>query len=537
MRIKAKVFGDFYNRITNTDVPWRREMFLARIGKAPAFIFFLSGALAFFSRRSDFVDETLGKMPVIKSFIRFLSGNAELIRLSPQFDSKHVEPHSSLLENLELVYDLVVVGSGPGGSIAALRAAESGKSVLVLEAGSERKPGTVEHHSLHQTAHQFKNGGLNFIWGTRPVLFAEGETVGGGSEVNSGLYHRLEGIHRHRILGHLEFSESEWEEAELLVEREISVQYSKKKGGGEPQLGLIEGARKSGLIFKEIPRWRKYRPIEEHQSMQVTYLANAQNLGAKILGSAKVERIVPKEQHIEVIVNAGKNKNSVNGREVVLAAGTIDTPKILNRSRLTAVDFELNFHPMIRSVSLQASSINSGDLFPSWQAWTPDLKFKYGYSVSTYPYLAATLRSLGESKLFSVSDFEKMAAYFASFSLQDSKVSLKRFKHKLVPFMTWGKIDKKNLQLAAKQLKDLLESGSGIEVWPKKDVSPVTTVHLFGSIPLGRSNLIDDSGRLLRDRRIRISDGSLMPFAPWGNPQGPIMVLCELLAKRCNTDG
>jgi choline dehydrogenase-like flavoprotein len=535
MRIEEKVFGDFYNRITNTDILWRREMFVARINKAPWFIRFLSGTVAFFSCRSDFADEALVKMPVIKSFIRFLFGNAELIKLSPQFDSKYDEPNSSRLENLELIFDLVVVGSGPGGSIAALRAAESGKSVLVLEAGSKREPGTVEHHSLHQTAHQFKNGGLNFIWGTRPVLFAEGETVGGGSEVNSGLYHRLDGIHRHRILDHLEISESEWEESESLVEKEIAVQHSPE--GGEPKLGLIEGARKSGLIFKEIPRWRKYHPTEEHQSMQVTYLANAQNLGAKVLGSAKVERIVPKEQHIEVIVNADENNISVYGREVVLAAGTIDTPKILNRSGLTADDFELNFHPMIRSVSLQGSSINTGDLFPSWQAWTPDLKFKYGYSVSTYPYLAATLRSLGETKQLSVTDFEKMAAYFASFSLQDSKVSLKRFKHRLVPFMIWGKIDKKNLRLAAKQLKDLLESGSGIEVWPKKGVSPVTTVHLFGSIPLGRSNLIDGSGRLLRDRRIRISDGSLMPFAPWGNPQGPIMVLCELLAKRCKTDG
>lgn len=530
MRSKECTLTGFYDRFSNTHDVWRRAIFVERINRSPGVILAFSKIVSFFSYRWDFTDKILGKTPVAKSFIRFLSGNAELIKLSPQFENLEINTRSALLNNFEFVYDVVVVGSGPGGSIAALRAAQSGKSVLILEAGSEREPGTVEHHSLQQTAHQFKNGGLSFIWGANPVLFAEGETVGGGSEVNSGLYHRLEGIHRRRILDHLEIAESEWQELEELVEREIAVQPS--PDGDEPQLGLIAGARNLGLIFREIPRWRKYHPKEEHQSMQITYLAKSRDLGAKIIGSARVKRLVPNDHHIQIVFEVEKLERSIYGREVILSAGTIDTPKILNRSNLTSGDFELNFHPMIRSVSLQSSSINNGDLFPSWQAWTPDLKFKFGYSVSTYPYLAATLHSLGETQKFSEADFEKMAAYFASFSLQDSKVMLKRFNHKLVPFMNWGKIDKENIQLAAKQLRNLLESGSGIEVWPKRGVSPVTTVHLFGSIPLGRSSLIDGAGRLRKDRRIRISDGSVMPFAPWGNPQGPIMVLCELLSKR-----
>jgi choline dehydrogenase-like flavoprotein len=41
----------------------------------------------------------------------------------------------------EARYDAVVVGSGFGGSIAALRLAEAGKSVLVLERGRRYLPG------------------------------------------------------------------------------------------------------------------------------------------------------------------------------------------------------------------------------------------------------------------------------------------------------------------------------------------------------------------------------------------------------------
>ena len=52
-------------------------------------------------------------------------------------------------------------------------------------------PGTIEHHSLDQTTKQFKKQGLNFCYGNIPMLFTEGETYGGGSEVNSGLYFKL----------------------------------------------------------------------------------------------------------------------------------------------------------------------------------------------------------------------------------------------------------------------------------------------------------------------------------------------------------
>src|SRR5260370_19002226 len=42
---------------------------------------------------------------------------------------------------LERAYDAVIVGSGFGGSINALRVAESGKRVLVLERGGRYRPG------------------------------------------------------------------------------------------------------------------------------------------------------------------------------------------------------------------------------------------------------------------------------------------------------------------------------------------------------------------------------------------------------------
>jgi hypothetical protein len=338
-------------------------------------------------------------------------------------------------------------------------------------------------------------------------------------------------MHRTKILNSVGATEEEWVRLEELVERELSVQ--KAPISIEPELGLIAGAKRMGLVYEEIPRWRTYEPTEQHQGMQETYLNKAQQIGVQVLTCAPVRKILPKTDHIEIQINGTNSNRQIKTREVVVAAGTIETPMLLNRSRISKRRFELNFHPMIRFVSAQSSDINDGDLFPSWQAWTSDYEAKYGYSVSTYPYLAATLTSLGQRGNLDVNDYKRMAAYFASFALHDSHAYLRRFGKKLIPTIGWGTRDKEKIKHVSSQLAELLKEGEAVEIWPKQGISPITTVHLFGSIPLGRSPLVDDCGRLKKEPRIRISDGSLMPHAPWGNPQGPIMVLCELMSERC----
>lgn len=526
------IFVDFYYRYTKSQNQIKGDLFSERIHQAPIPLISASKLLGLFLGRSKIVDNVCGRTPMVKLFVRFLCGNAQLILRSPEHAP--VTPSLQDFSITDTLFDLIVIGSGPGGSIAALRGAEIGKMVLIVEAGEAYPPSSIEHHSLSQTIKQFRNGGLNFIWGTKPVLFAEGMTLGGGSEVNSGLYHRLEGHRRTEILSAVGASEEEWSELEKLVEREISVQLSPKST--TPDHGLVLGALREGLVCKEIPRWRKYEPSEEHQGMLVTYLQRAKESGAKVLVNSQVNRLTPKKNCIEVEVYdaASGTKRMFKSKEVVLAAGTLETPRILHRSKLSSSSFPLNFHPMLRAVAAQDKVINDGDLFPSWQAWDTDHQYKYGYSVSTYPYLAATLRSLGEDRDFSDNELSYMAAYFSSFALSDSKAKLRRFGDTLIPTISFGKRDNISMGKSSKHLMDLLGSGGATELWPKKGISPVTTVHLFGSMPIGRSKLINDKGRLITESRIRISDGSLMPQAPWGNPQGAIMVLCELMAKRAH---
>jgi cholesterol oxidase len=84
-------------------------------------------------------------------------------------------------------YDVVVVGSGFGGAVAALRLAEKGYRVAVLEAGRRFEP-----HQLPETSWRVRDylwaprlgcRGIQRITLLRDVLVLSGAGVGGGSLV------------------------------------------------------------------------------------------------------------------------------------------------------------------------------------------------------------------------------------------------------------------------------------------------------------------------------------------------------------------
>ncbi len=303
--------------------------------------------------------------------------------------------------NSSEIFDVIVVGSGPGGSLAANEVTKKYSKVLLIESGDNFKQNAVQHHSYLQTKLQFKNEGMTFGLGNIPMIYAEGSTLGGGSEVNSGLYFKLVDPYKTKLLKACNLDIDEWSMAEKEIEHSLSVQNDPKFDINSSNSLLHIGSLKNDFYSNEIPRWKKYKPTEQHQSMQVTYIKSALEKGLKIITGCNVTKIDnSKKEFISIhTVNSNNKIFEYKSKKVVLSGGTVGTPKILKKSKLINGRIDFDFHPMFRMVAENKKEKNTGDLFPPIQSWTKDKVHKFGYSVSTYPYIKATLASLGNNNV------------------------------------------------------------------------------------------------------------------------------------------
>lgn len=107
-----------------------------------------------------------------------------------------VELLASPRAELKDLYDVVVIGSGYGGSIAACRLARAGKSVCVLERGAERRPGDYPDNAIAMLE-QVQIDAPALRLGSRTALFdvrynkdinvVVGCGLGGTSQINAGI--------------------------------------------------------------------------------------------------------------------------------------------------------------------------------------------------------------------------------------------------------------------------------------------------------------------------------------------------------------
>ena len=95
---------------------------------------------------------------------------------------------NSLNLDNEEIFDAIVIGSGPSGSISANYLKKKFKKVLVVEKGN-----ALSHYSIKHPGDEFlykwNNCGVNTTFLKNQISFSSGSCFGGGSEVNSGLLH------------------------------------------------------------------------------------------------------------------------------------------------------------------------------------------------------------------------------------------------------------------------------------------------------------------------------------------------------------
>ena len=257
--------------------------------------------------------------------------------------------------------DVVVVGSGAGGGCVAAGLARAGLDVIVVERGGYRSESDFHQREGAALSEMYLYGG-NLTTSDLGVLILAGSTLGGGTVVNYstsfktppdvlGQWREVSGIDA--------FASGEFEEHLDTAAARLGVNTDSSAAGKRDEIVEV-GLEKLGWHVDSMPRAVRDCPQDEScgycgfgcrvgakQSTMRVYLQDAFDAGARLVVGVDIERVTVDEGRATGVVGSvGHRRLTVKARAVVSAAGAIETPALLLRSKLGGqVGRNLHLHP------------------------------------------------------------------------------------------------------------------------------------------------------------------------------------------------
>ncbi|QYG93013.1 GMC family oxidoreductase [Iamia sp. SCSIO 61187] len=456
--------------------------------------------------------------------------------------------------------DVLVIGSGAGGATIACRLAEAGRSVTVVEEGPWVDPDAHEPFSLGEMAAQFRHRGGAAALGTPPIAYAEGRCVGGSTEVNSGLWHRLPPTLTEdwRTLYRIdEFTPEALDRYAEGVEADVGV--ATVPGAPPRSSGLIEeGAAKVGWRSTEFPRAFRYdeRGRGTKQTMARTLLPRAVAAGAEILPDTRVQRLVGSAPRVtgararQTRPDGTVEDLLIRAEEVFVCGGAIQTPTLLQRSGVRRrIGRGLKLHPTIKVAARFPFTVDHGDV-PMHRITDFSPHLTIGGSASRRGHVAMALAESGEPVAEAMEDWESISVYYAAIRSEGSGLVL-ALPGLTAPLVTYRLTpgDMSRLTRGLLHLGELLLAAGATELYPSvvgggvarepadlarwwDAVTPATanlmTIHMTSSVRMGEDRTrtgTDSFGRVHGFTNLHVADASLLPDAPGVNPQAGIMAI------------
>lgn len=269
--------------------------------------------------------------------------------------------------------DVVIVGSGAGGAVAASVLAEAGLDVVVLEAGHYMDRRTYPSDPLEALETLYRDNGLTVAEGRPAIPVPIGRAVGGTTVINSGTCfrapeHVLRSWANELGIDWATQLDSEYAEAEeMLHVAPVDVERMGRNGQlvmeGAAAIGASGGpiSRNAGscVSCSSCPNGCR---LDAKRAMHVSYLPRAVAAGARVRAGVEVSELIREDGRVAGVrgriartptpdgagpADRAGEEITVRARATVLAGGAVGTPEILLRNGLGGdrVGRDLHIHP------------------------------------------------------------------------------------------------------------------------------------------------------------------------------------------------
>jgi choline dehydrogenase-like flavoprotein len=457
--------------------------------------------------------------------------------------------------------EVLVVGSGAGGAVTAAILAEAGRDVLVVEEGPWYRPDEHVPFGLDEFRARYRHQGACAALGTPGIAFAEGRCVGGSTEINSGLYHRLPqhlAADWRRDYDIAEFDEPTLDHFADFVESAVTVR--RLPGPIPPSSAVLaRGADVLGWRSTEFARVYDYddQGRGTKQTMSRTMIPRAIAAGATVLADCAVDRLEREGSRVTGAVaqvthtDRARERVRIRAEHVFVCGGAIQSPALLQRSGFRRnIGPGLKFHPTVK-VAARFADVYDHDQVPMHRVTEFSPFLTIGGSASRRGQVALAVVDAAPDLLDEViEDWERIVVYYAAIRSNGSG-HVRALPGLRAPLVTYRLTDADLSRLARGMvhLGAVLLAAGAHELYPSivggtlarnrhdlarwwdeltRTRANLMTVHLTSTIRMGEARALtgaDSFGRIWGTDNLRVNDASLLPDAPGVNPQAAIMAI------------